>query len=96
MATTIADVSVDDTAWVDLNTASGIAIGDAMFITNKSPTWCRLYEGAVAPALNITDGQLISDMTKFYATAAIPAGSLAIWALSTQVDRGLRLSVQPL
>ncbi|AUR84691.1 hypothetical protein NVP1063O_024 [Vibrio phage 1.063.O._10N.261.45.C7] len=94
MSATIPDVYVDDTAWVDIYTITGITVGDPLNIVNKSVTWCRLYEGNIAPALGVTDGDLISNYDKGYATAEVKAGSLKIWALSTQAGRSLKLAVK--
>lgn len=94
MAATITDVEVGSTAWVDLYTVTGITVGDAMNIANKGVTWCRLYEGNAAPALDVTDGDLISNYDKNYATANVGVGSLKVWALSTIVGRSLKLAVK--
>ena len=94
MAATIPDVLVDSTAWVDIYTVTGITVGDALNIVNKSVTWCKLYEGNTAPALSVTDGDLISNYSSNYATANIASGSLKIWALSSQEGRTLKLQVK--
>lgn len=94
MAQTIEDIPVDNTAWVDLNTESGISVGTKMLITNKSDTWGLLYEGAVAPSIDSVDGVLITNLNKSYATAIILAGSLKIWAIAKKEGVGLKLSVQ--
>jgi hypothetical protein len=94
MAATITDVEVGSAAWVDLYTVTGITVGDAMHIANKGVIWCRLYEGNAAPALDVTDGDLISNYDKNYATATVSVGSLKVWALSTIVGRSLKLAVK--
>ncbi len=94
MATTIPDILVDSETWVDLYTVTGIPVGEALNIVNKSVTWCKLYEGNTIPDLSITDGDLISNYSNNYATANILAGSLKIWALSSQEGRTLKLQVK--
>ncbi len=93
MAQTIADITISDT-WVNLNTASGISVGDEMKILNKSPTWVRIAEGT-EPALTSTDGLVLTDMDRNYAQLEVPSGSLTIWAKTTQNGRTIKLSVQP-
>tara|TARA_R110000850_G_scaffold3345_4_gene16052 strand:+ start:401 stop:691 length:291 start_codon:yes stop_codon:yes gene_type:complete len=94
MATTIPDVEVDSNAWVDIYSVTGIAVGTALNIANKGVTWCRLYEGASAPALNVTDGDLISNYSSDYATAEVKTGSLSVWAISTLEGHSLKLQVK--
>lgn len=96
MSATIPNVYVDDTAWVDIYTITGITVGTALDIVNKSVTWCKLYESNTAPPLNTTDGDLISNYDKNYAAAEVKVGSLKIWALSTQEGRSLKLAVKAL
>jgi hypothetical protein len=93
---TIPDIPVDDTAWVDVNTTSGIAVGAKMLITLKSVTWCRLYEGATPPSVDSKDGILLTNTNFPYATSTILSDSLKIWAISAREGRSLKLSVQPL
>lgn len=96
MSQTIPDIYVDDLAWVDVNTASGVAVGSKMLITLKSTTWCRLYEGATPPSLESKEGQTLTDKRWPYNVATIPAGSLKIWALSTIEGRSSDIAVQEL
>ena len=92
MAQTIPDLIIGDT-WVDVNTASGIAVGTSLDLLNKSPTWLRLAEGT-APAADSTDGLTLGNMDTSYARRIIPTGSLTIWAKSSVVGRTTKLSVQ--
>jgi hypothetical protein len=94
MSQTIPDITVGYTAWVDLNTESGIAVGDAMQVALKSNAWCRLYEGTSAPSLTTTDGEVLTDKRYPYNYVTIPAGSLKIWALSAQTALDTKVSVQ--
>ena len=94
MAQTIPNITVDDTAWVDINTGAGITVGNKMAISLQSSTWCRLYEGAVAPSVTSKDGEMLTDKRYPYSTATIPAGSLKIWAIGVQIGRTIELAVQ--
>ena len=95
MSGTISDISVDNTVWVDLNTESSIAVGTKMSITNKSDSWCRLYEGDTAPDIDSKDGEILTNLNKNSGRAIIPTGSLKIWALSV-TSFSVSLSVQEL
>ena len=94
MAATLPDIHVDDTAWVDVNTASGITVGNKMRITLKSGVWCRLHESTSAPALDSKDGEVLTDKRNPYNIATIPTGSLKIWAKSSEVGRSSDIMVQ--
>jgi len=94
MSQTLPDIYVDDTAWVDVNTVSGVAVGDKFRITLKTGVWCRLYEGNTPPSLDSKLGEILTDKRNPNNFATIPVGSLKIWALSSQVGRSVRLLVQ--
>ena len=94
MSQTKDDIPVGSTAWVDINTAADIPVGDYMRISLKSVNGCRLYEGDTAPALDYTGGEVLTDRRYPSNRATIKIGSLKIWALSTQEDRSVDLSVQ--
>lgn len=96
MTQTLPDITVGSGTWVDLNTESGIAVGTKMSVTLKSSIQCRLYEGATPPALDSTDGINLTGPKYPYASATILAGSLKIWALSTQIGLNAKVSVQEL
>jgi hypothetical protein len=91
---TIPDITVGSTAWVDVNTESGLVVGTKMSVMLKTSWWCRLYEGATAPALDYTGGVLLTDLTHPHAIATIPTDSLKIWALCTREGFTCKLSVQ--
>ena len=96
MTQTIPNIPVDDTAWVDINTAAGIDVGKMMAITNKSNSWCRLYEGSVPPSVTSKDGEMITNLDKSSPRATILTDSLKIWALCAQEGRSIDLNVQEL
>jgi hypothetical protein len=96
MAQTIADITVDATAWVDLNTTSGIAVGTKFSITNKGTHWVRLYEGTTAPVITVTDGEVLTTQPHSTSSSLVLAGSLKIWALCADTGASSKLSVQEL
>jgi len=95
MAQTIPDIYVDNSAWVDINTATGIVVGVKMQITNKTNSWCRIYEGVTAPDVDSKDGDLITNLHKPSSRLIKYTDSLKIWALSAS-DCTVKLSVQEL
>lgn len=94
MAETKPDIQVGSDAWVDVNTESGVAVGDKMRITLKTGVWCRLYEGDTPPDITSKRGEVLTDKRNPYNIATISAGSLKIWAISTQGGRSSNLLVQ--
>ena len=96
MTQTIPNISVDDTEWVDLNAASGIAVGHSMSIALQSSTWCRLYEGTTPPAIDSKDGVVLTDKRYPYNSPVVESGSLKIWAIGAQKGRTVDLNVQEL
>lgn len=95
MSLTLPNVEVDSTAYVSLNTATGIAVGSEFTIQCRGVTWANLVESSTQPDATVDDGTLITNLTASEATKIIPAGSLEIWAISTQENRTSILSVQP-
>lgn len=77
---TLDDISIPNDQWVDINTASGIAVGALFDIQNKTTIWVQLYEGDTAPSLDETSGRLLTNLSDFYGIATILAGSKRIWA----------------
>jgi hypothetical protein len=91
MAQTNPDITIPTEDFVSINTLSGIAVGTAMTITNKSSSYILLAEGT-KPAATSEDGVLVSPMSDTYAIADIPSGSLEIWAKS--ISFSSKVSVQ--
>lgn len=96
MSETKPDIPVDHTAWIDLNTAGNVVVGNKMLIINKSDSWGLLYEGTTAPSLDYKGGVPLTDLRKPNGSATIPAGSLKIWAITKDTNLGIKLSVQEL
>lgn len=95
MAETLANVVVDNTAWTDINTASGIVAGTNMQITNSGNAEVKLIEASSQPSLTDTRGVVLTGREHPYASAEVVSGSLTIWALSLSEMKG-SLSLQAL
>lgn len=93
---TLPDVPVPSDTWVNLNTESGLAEGTPLTIQNKSPTNIYLYEGAVAPDDDSTDGILINSTHNSRGSAEVTAGSEAVWARCSTVGKTSKVCVQAL
>lgn len=78
MAQTIADIPITPT-WQSLNTLSGIPVGAAMQINNKTITLVILAEGT-QPLADSTDGVPLTTYRDTKSGKVVPAGSLEIWA----------------
>ena len=93
MAQTLPDIVIGDT-WVSLNVISGIAVGTAFKVQNKSTTWAILQESSTQPLNTDTKGELVTDLFHTEPSKLIAAGSLEIWAKSTIDGRLATLSIQ--
>jgi hypothetical protein len=91
---TIPDITVDSTEYVSVNTLTGIAVGTAMSILNKTTNWTRVQEIVAKPADTDTAGVLISSMSESYARADVALGSSEIWVRVAEEGRVATLSVQ--
>lgn len=79
MAATLPDIPIGQT-WVDINTVSGIAVGTAIAILNKGNGEVRLIESDTIPAVDETDGLLLTTLENAYAMGSADAGSIRLWA----------------
>lgn len=93
MADTVADVEVSKSAYVDINTLSGIAAGIALVITNKSTSRVRLQIGAGQPAANSEDGDILWPGPDATSVKLIKATNNTVWAKSLD-DMIAPISVQ--
>ncbi len=78
--TTINDIIIPNDAWVDLNTVSGIPVGSAFDIQNKTTVWVQLYESNSEPDLDETSGRILTNLGYNYGVATILKDSEKIWA----------------
>lgn len=85
MATTIPDVLLDNTAYQNINTLSGIAVGTKVILQFKGSGSIRLQIKPTQPIVNSMDGVQLSTL-EFY---IVDSGESTIWARGTG-----RLSVQ--
>jgi hypothetical protein len=87
------DISVGDT-WVSLNVATGLAVGTAFKVQNKSTTWVLMQESATQPLNTSTKGEMVTDLFHTEPSKLVVAGSLEIWVKSTIEGRLAKLTVQ--
>jgi hypothetical protein len=92
MAQTIADKTIT-TTWQSINTLSGIAVGDAMIIDNKSGSLILLAEGT-EPAANNRDGVPLTTYKDTKSTKVMPALSLEIWGRVDADSGTAKVSIQ--
>lgn len=85
MADTIQDVILDNTAYQNVNSLSGIAAGTKVILHWKGTGSVRLQVKAAQPATSSADGVQL-DLLGFY---VVDTGESTIWAKGTG-----RLSVQ--
>lgn len=78
MAQTIADIEVG-TDWLDLNAASGIAVGTKMVIQNKGGVDLLVHESVAEPFPGVSDGWLVHGVRQWGSTVEIPAGAINVW-----------------
>lgn len=93
MSATLNDVQIGND-WVSINSTTGIAVGTAMSIQNKSTTWVLLQESSTKPNIASNNGILITDLFHQEPSKEVLSGSLEIWAKSTVTNRPATLSVQ--
>ncbi len=85
MSNTIPDVILDNTAYQNINTLSGIAVGTKVILQFKGSGSIRLQIKPTQPVVNSMDGVQLSTL-EFY---IVDSGESTIWARGTG-----RLSVQ--
>lgn len=78
---TIPDISFSNT-WVDINTVSGIAVGEPFLIQNKRSTWAIIQESNTAPDDSSQDGIPLTNMGESTSKCYISQGSGRIWIKS--------------
>lgn len=93
MADTNPDVQVSNTAWTDINTATGIVVGTEIILTNKSTSVILVQTVTAQPSADSTDGVPLSVLPESTAVKTVTAGESKVWAKSIGFDNAL-LSVQ--
>ncbi len=76
MPASIPDITLTPSAWTDLNTVSGIAVGGAMVFQNKTNGQVSLWLGASAPS-SLQDGFIVVGIEPI----TISAGEPKVWVL---------------
>lgn len=74
----MAEVSAPQGEWVEIFEVSGIAVGSAVLVQNKSDGPVMVVESASAPAAGVTQGYMLAHGEPLL----IAAGSPGAWAMS--------------
>lgn len=82
MAATRSDVTVAKGVWVDLYTASGIAVGTAVTVINKGTYTCAIAISSAAPTNNSLGVPLYSG--PIGNAAQVQSSEVGLWAYSPQ------------
>lgn len=89
MAQTIPDITVT-TSWQSLNTLSGIAVGEPMFIQNKGRIGVYLAEGT-QPSAGSKDGVYLGISLWNSDKINVESGSLEIWVRSNHLTSSIHV-----
>lgn len=89
MADTLPDITVTNSAYSSVNTLSGVAIGTAIIIQNKSNYPVYIQTKATQPAATSTDGWIVMPAGSVQVDASEPE----VWARSER--HSSRLNVEP-
>tara|TARA_R110000850_G_scaffold79746_2_gene171777 strand:- start:302 stop:586 length:285 start_codon:yes stop_codon:yes gene_type:complete len=92
MAQTLPDITIGQT-WVDINTESGIDVGEVMLISNKGSGSVLLLEQTTTPSDSSNIGVPMTSAQDPYAVYTILSGSLKVWCKAKGV-LGTTLNVQ--
>ncbi|MCP3683205.1 MAG: hypothetical protein GY861_10995 [bacterium] len=79
--------------WVDINTASGIAVGSDLTIQCTGTVWVRLQESSTTPSTE-EEGKLITNLSEANAEAQVINAPLRLWGRSTREGRTAQIAVQ--
>lgn len=93
MANTIPDVSVPANDWVDVYSATSIAVGTGLIITNKSSYPVLLQIKGTKPSLSSTDGEPL-DPDGAYKRLQISPNESGLWAKTLDSTDTAYISVQ--
>lgn len=90
----VLNIKLPDTGdWVDINTATGIAVGTDLTVQCTGTTWVRLQESVSTPA-TLEEGKLITNLSEATAEAIVNNSPLRLWGRSTIVGRSADIAVQ--
>jgi hypothetical protein len=82
MADSLVDVSINETTFTDLYAGSGITVGLALVVQNKSSSDIVLTIKATQPTAGLDTGVTLRP----YDFAQIDAGETGLWAISSNKD----------
>ncbi len=88
---TLPDVVITNTAFVNLNSSTGLVSGTPLVIQNKGSSFVRIVISPTQPLSNSQNGNVIKPLKYLY----IENESDIVWAIATE-DISTALSVQQL
>lgn len=94
MSETIPDIVVTGTEYLDINTASGIAVGTEFIVVNKSTQHMFVIEKDVQPDNSSTDGLPLTTLINNYGVVTVHEGSLRSWVRCSTKGVTGKISVQ--
>lgn len=84
-----------DGSWVDINTASGIAVGTNVTVQCDGTAWVRIQESDTKPDTP-DQGKLITNLSQNSAEAIVNNSPLKLWARSTRPNCSASIAIQEL
>lgn len=92
----MSDITLDSnvSTWQSLNVLSGIAVGSAMVIQNKSTNWFYMVESNTQPVDSSTEGVDVTSLHYNYAVVTTDAGDLEYWVRPVDYGKSVRINVQ--
>lgn len=87
------NIVISGTQYQNLNSLSGIEVGNAMRIQNVSVNSCYLIDSVIQPEDNATGEQLFNAHYSTLSIATVSSGSKTIWAKARNPDEIVWLSI---
>jgi len=82
MSDTLPDIKVSNTTFSDVNTLTGLAVGTALVISNKSTSPILLQISATEPSPTSRNGEILSISPNSTSVKIVTAGENTVWAKS--------------
>jgi hypothetical protein len=82
MADTRGDITIPTGAWLNLYTASGVTLGAAATITNKSSSPCYIVIAASAPTITAVPKGLPLFAGSESNMCSVPSGASGLWGFA--------------
>lgn len=86
-------VDVNGIDWVNINTVSGVGVGDAFNIQNVSMSDVYLVESSTTPSNSLRPPVLYNPTYGELSKASVESGSLVMWAKCVNKDSNALLAI---